>query len=78
MGLFRVTLTTEIVIIADNESAALTQAESCQVDVAMNGEFHAENAERIVSSRDALPPYWDKHAIPWNGNATIEAILKSS
>lgn len=78
MDLFRVTLRTEIVVIADNETDAIIQAEFYQTDVAMNQEFHAEKPKRIVSSRDALPPYWDKHAVPWNGNTTIETILKGS
>lgn len=78
MALFRVTLSTEIVVIADNENDAIIQAEKCQTDVAMNKEFHAEDAKRILSTRDALPPYWDKRAIPWNGTNTIEAILKGS
>ena len=75
MKLFKVVLTSEIVVIANDEADAMRKAERCQRDVAGNDEFEAESSEPLLHVKD-VPPGWDKGAIPWNGSESIEKILE--
>lgn len=77
MPLFKVVLSSEVIVVAKNEDDAMAQAESCQRDIAIAGEFYAESSEQVFKIKD-LPVGWDKDCIPWNANERIETLLKSS
>jgi len=77
MSLFKVVLSSEVIVVARDEEDAMTQAESCQHDIASAGEFYAESSEQVFKIKD-LPVGWNKDCIPWNANERIETLLKSS